>query len=283
METSQKILPMLFKGDWTTSLDLQDAYYHVALRLWHMNFFRFACSQEPQQRWAALCPQGGQARWYKEQGGGLTLIYSDGRNGGPLPRVSRLAPGSYRNCSIIIHDTSTVDTGVYYCVKYETEAFTETEHKSTIGTVLSVTASPSPPVIFGPGSKVEIGDSAAFTCTSEGFLPEYIHVTWMKDGDVIWGSKTTELVRESMSFRLNSTVELTLGKEDLKSNVTCWITHDTLESPLTATMSLGDVLRETAGASGVRKLSLALWIGLLVEKLCLVLFIFGFIYLKQRQ
>ncbi|KAH0619288.1 hypothetical protein JD844_019219 [Phrynosoma platyrhinos] len=103
---------------------------------------------------------------------------------------------------------------------------------------------PSQPSIQGPTSRVESGASVTFNCTSDRFSPRDIAVTWWKDGRPIQPLQTTVLPEiESISYKLLSTVEVQLTKEDVKSQLVCQINHNTLRSPLKQSFRLGDVVR----------------------------------------
>ncbi|XP_015272941.1 PREDICTED: signal-regulatory protein gamma-like [Gekko japonicus] len=105
-------------------------------------------------------------------------------------------------------------------------------------------ATPSQPSIVGPPSRVDAGASGTFTCTSDGFFPRDITVTWLKEGRAIPASRTTTLPpRESTSYRVVSAVEVSLTEKDVKSELTCQIQHNTLTGPLRQSFRLGDALR----------------------------------------
>ncbi|XP_078248087.1 signal-regulatory protein beta-1-like isoform X2 [Pogona vitticeps] len=105
-------------------------------------------------------------------------------------------------------------------------------------------ATPSPPSISGPTGRVESGAVVTFNCTSDGFSPRDITLTWMKDGRAIQPSQTKVLPEgESISYQVWSTVDVRLTKDDVKSQLVCRITHNTLPSPLEQSFSLGEVLR----------------------------------------
>nr|XP_056700893.1 signal-regulatory protein beta-1-like [Euleptes europaea] len=185
-------------------------------------------------------PPGG-ARWYKGSDRGQPPVYN--AKGAPLPRVVRVVPQSNTDYSIRISNIQPKDAGTYYCVKYKA-ATQETEYKSGKGTEVSVIATPSWPSITGPPGRVDPGSSVTFSCSSEGFFPRDITLTWLKDRRSISAPRTVILPpKESTSYRVLSTVEVSLTERDVKSELTCQIQHSTLSDPLRLSFKLGDALR----------------------------------------
>ncbi|KAL8179738.1 UNVERIFIED_CONTAM: hypothetical protein K2H54_071977 [Gekko kuhli] len=186
-------------------------------------------------------PPGG-VRWYKGSDRGQPPVYND-KATAPSVRVTRAVPGSNTDYSILISSIQPEDAGTYYCVKYKA-GIQETEYKSGKGTEVSVIATPSQPSITGPPSRVDSGASVTFTCISDGFFPRDITVTWFKDGRTIPASQTSTVPpRESTSYRVASTVEVSLTEKDVKSELVCQIQHSTLAGPLRQSFRLGDALR----------------------------------------
>ncbi|XP_053169381.1 signal-regulatory protein beta-1-like isoform X2 [Hemicordylus capensis] len=110
--------------------------------------------------------------------------------------------------------------------------------------LLGIPATPSQPSISPPPGRVEPGASATFSCTSAGFSPPAITVTWLKDGRGL--SARQPIVQppgDSTSYEVTSTVDVQLTKMDVKSQLTCQIQHSTLKAPLQQTIRLGSVLR----------------------------------------
>ncbi|XP_054836442.1 hemicentin-1-like [Eublepharis macularius] len=186
-------------------------------------------------------PPGG-VRWYKGSDRNQPPVYND--KGSSLPQVARINPGSSTDYSIRISSIQPKDAGTYYCVKYKA-AFQETEFKAGKGTEVSVIATPSQPSIAGPPSRVDSGTSMPFNCSSDGFFPRDIELTWLKDGRHIQASQTVILPPgESISYNIVSTVQVFLTEKDVKSELTCQIQHSTLRSrSLRQSFKLGDVLR----------------------------------------
>nr|XP_034980097.1 signal-regulatory protein beta-1-like isoform X3 [Zootoca vivipara] len=185
-------------------------------------------------------PPGG-VKWHKGLDRRQTPIYS-GRGQSPH-RVTRVDPRSPRDFSILIRNIRPEDAGTYYCVKYRAGAH-GIEFKSGGGTEVSVIAMPSQPSIKGPTSRVLSGTSATFNCTSDGFSPRVIKVTWLKDNTRITSPQPTILPEgDSISYQMLSTVQVQLARDDVKAQLICQIEHETLPSPLRKVFQLGDILR----------------------------------------
>lgn len=63
MVTLTAIIPSLNKEDWLAVLDLQDAYFHIAIHVAHRHFLRFQLGNEHYQiqspaLWSGMCSQG---------------------------------------------------------------------------------------------------------------------------------------------------------------------------------------------------------------------------------
>ncbi|XP_077192091.1 signal-regulatory protein beta-1-like isoform X2 [Paroedura picta] len=185
----------------------------------------------------------GSVRWYKGSDRVQAPVYNDKTP--PPPRVERVVPLSDTDYSIRIRSILPEDAGTYYCVKYKAGS-PEREYKVGKGTEVLVTATPSQPSIGGPPSRVDLGTSVTFNCTSDGFFPRDITVTWLKDGRTIRASQTFTLPPgKSTSYQVVSTVEVSLTEKDVKSELTCKIHHNTLNRPLEQSFKLGDALRVT--------------------------------------
>ncbi|XP_070796345.1 tyrosine-protein phosphatase non-receptor type substrate 1-like [Pituophis catenifer annectens] len=187
----------------------------------------------------------GGVRWYKGLDRNQTPIYSDKQ--GSLNRGVRVIPGSNTDFSINIQNVRPEDAGTYYCVKFRA-GNPERELASGKGTLVSVIAMPSQPVVLGPTRRITAGSQASFSCSTEGFSPREITVSWLKNGKKISDGQTNILnsdEKQSISYRAENMVEILLERGDVKSQLTCQIQHRSLEGrgPLRQTFALGDVLR----------------------------------------
>uniref|UniRef100_A0ACB8F879 Uncharacterized protein n=1 Tax=Sphaerodactylus townsendi TaxID=933632 RepID=A0ACB8F879_9SAUR len=188
----------------------------------------------------------GAVKWQKGADRSQPPVYNDKEaSSSPTSRVARIIPGSNTDYSIHISNIQPKDAGTYYCVKYKAGS-PETEYRLGMGTEVSVIATPSLPNITGPPSRVDSGASVTFNCTSEGFFPREITLTWIKDRRTIPASSVAVLPpEESTSYQVVSAVDMTLTERDVKSELTCQIHHSTLPGPLRKSFKLGDALRVT--------------------------------------
>ncbi|XP_034642866.1 tyrosine-protein phosphatase non-receptor type substrate 1-like isoform X2 [Trachemys scripta elegans] len=183
----------------------------------------------------------GPMKWFKGSGSGRQLVYAQV---GSFPRVTRAVNGSDTNYNIHISDTRPEDAGIYHCVKFRKGSGADEEVTSGNGTVVSVSARPSAPSVSGPPSRAEPGPPVNFTCTSGGFSPRDIAVTWLKNGAKLPAPQPRVLLaHESVSYNMSSTVGVSLTAGDARSQLTCQIAHSTLPAPLRATYNLSDALR----------------------------------------
>ncbi|NXH16456.1 SIRB1 protein, partial [Bucco capensis] len=185
----------------------------------------------------------GPVRWLKGWGSENKTIY-DGQTGFS-PRVTTLVNGSNNNFSIHIRDVQPEDAGTYYCVKYRRAPGRGLEvfaHGN--GTEVSVYAKPSQPVVSGPSRRAMPRESVSFNCTTRGFFPEDIRVRWLKDKAPISAQQPQiSPGRTLSSYKLRSTVTLTLQEADVRSQLLCQVQHLTLLAPLNSTYQLGQALR----------------------------------------
>ncbi|XP_077688502.1 signal-regulatory protein beta-1-like [Eretmochelys imbricata] len=187
-----------------------------------------------------VAPAGG-VKWFKDSGGGRQLVYAER---GSSPRVTRAANGSDTDFTIRISDTRPADAGTYRCVKFKKGSGADEEIRSGAGTAVTVSASPSAPSVSGPPSRAEPGPPVTFTCTSGGFSPRNITMTWLKNGAKLPAPQPRVLPEhESVSYNMSSTVGVSLTPGDARSQLTCQIEHSTLLAPLRGTYNLSDALR----------------------------------------
>ncbi|ETE57009.1 Tyrosine-protein phosphatase non-receptor type substrate 1, partial [Ophiophagus hannah] len=160
----------------------------------------------------------GGVRWYKGLDRNQTPIYSDKQEASN--RGIRVIPGSNTDFSINIQNVQPEDAGTYFCVKFRA-GVQEREL-------------PSQPVVLGPTRRITAGFRASFNCSTGGFSPQEITVSWLKDGKKIPAAKTNILnsdEKQSISYRAESTVEIPLEQGDVKSQLTCQIQHRSLDVP----------------------------------------------------
>ncbi|XP_060541106.1 signal-regulatory protein beta-1-like [Pantherophis guttatus] len=184
----------------------------------------------------------GGVRWYKGLDRNKTPIYSDKQ--GSSNRGVRVIPGSNTDFSINIRNIRPEDAGTYYCVKFRA-GNPERELASGKGTLVSVIAKPSQPLIRGPTRRITVGSLASFDCSSNGFSPREITVSWLKDGKEKQVDQISNLDSdgtESMSYKVESRLIIPLEQGDVKSQLTCQIQHRSLDSPLQQTFALRDVI-----------------------------------------
>ncbi|KAM9121662.1 signal-regulatory protein beta-1-like isoform 2-T3 [Pangshura tecta] len=188
----------------------------------------------------ANAPAGGVA-WFKGSGRGRQLVYNQT---GSFPRVARAVPSSDTDFTIRLRDTRPEDAGIYHCVKFQKNVTGVYETSSGAGTAVTVSARPSAPSVSGPPSRAEPGAPVTFTCTSGGFAPRDIAVTWFKNGAELPAPQPRVLpAHESVSYSVSSTLGLSLTPEDARSQLTCQLGHSTLPAPLRATYNLSAALR----------------------------------------
>ncbi|KAG8131550.1 hypothetical protein E2320_009469, partial [Naja naja] len=182
-------------------------------------------------------------QWYKGLDRNQAPIYSD--NQGVSNRGVRVIPGSTRDFSINIQNVHPEDAGTYYCVTCRV-GFQERELSSGKGTLVSIIAKPSQPVVLGPTRRIAAGSQASFNCSTGGFSPQEITVSWLKNGKKIPAAQTNILnsnEKQSVSYQMESMVEILLEQGDVKSNLICQIQHRSLDGPLQQTFALGNLLR----------------------------------------
>ncbi|NXG49535.1 SHPS1 phosphatase, partial [Psilopogon haemacephalus] len=186
----------------------------------------------------------GSVEWLKGRGSGNKTIYDQMS---PSPRVTRVVSQSNTDFSILIRDVQPEDAGTYYCVKLKRTvgqggALQIFQHGK--GTVVSVHAKPSIPVVSGPEQRAGAGQSATFTCESGGFFPKSISVRWLKNQAPISAQQPQLSPGQSnSSYSLRSRVTLLLQQEDVRSQLACEVQHPTLDMPLRGTYQLKEALR----------------------------------------
>ncbi|NXS95756.1 SHPS1 phosphatase, partial [Jacana jacana] len=184
----------------------------------------------------------GPVKWLKGWGTGNQTIYEQK---GYFPRVMRAVNGSDTDFTIHIRDVQLEDAGTYYCVKFRKSAKgDETVLERGKGTEVSILAKPTQPVVSGPSHRVGPGQSVPFTCTARGFFPANIRVKWFKDQAPI-SVQPPQITPEQTksSYKMTSTVTMTLREGDVRSQLICEVQHDVLTEPLRGMYQLSKALR----------------------------------------
>ncbi|CAD7669578.1 unnamed protein product [Nyctereutes procyonoides] len=188
----------------------------------------------------------GKVEWFRGTGPGRELIFHF--KGGHFPRVTNVSDSTKRNnmdFSIRISNITPADTGTYYCVKFQ-KGNPDVELKSGPGTLVTVSAKPSPPMVSGPTARATPQQTVNFTCKSHGFSPRNITLRWFKNGNELTASQTTVYPEEdNASYSISSTTKLVLAPGDVRSQVICEVAHVTLKGgpPLRGTANLSETLR----------------------------------------
>ncbi|XP_043945806.1 tyrosine-protein phosphatase non-receptor type substrate 1-like isoform X1 [Protopterus annectens] len=182
--------------------------------------------------------------WKKHSGNNNLLFYSDilQQNGATDIRISWVHSVRIFDQSIQIKNITLQDTGVYHCVKLDSY---KKEYRVGSGVTLIIIATPSyPQITVDHFSSTEDDNSIKLTCTSHGFSPHHIMVTWLKDKDRVLSSQShVDSQNSNFSFNVNSTVTIQLQKEDIKSAVYCVVNHTALQIPLTKAFYLGRIMQ----------------------------------------
>ncbi|NXX57429.1 SHPS1 phosphatase, partial [Scopus umbretta] len=183
----------------------------------------------------------GPVRWLKGWGGGNVTVYDQK---GSFPRVTRVVGESATDFSIRIRDVRPEDAGTYYCVRFRKSLGGDEVLQRGKGTVVSVHAKPTPPVVSGPDRRAGPRQSVSFTCAAGGFFPKEISVKWLKDGAPISAQQPQITPGQTRSsYNVSSTVSMTLQEDDVRSQLVCEVGHATLTAPLRGTYQLSKALR----------------------------------------
>ncbi|XP_064585884.1 signal-regulatory protein beta-1-like isoform X1 [Zonotrichia leucophrys gambelii] len=185
----------------------------------------------------------GPVMWLKGWGSGSKTVY-DPNIEDPSSRVTRAVNGSDTNFTIHIRNVQPEDMGTYYCVKFVKGMTGADEFFGRgSGTEVTVQAKPSPPLVSGPEQRARPDKSVPFTCTTGGFFPDKIDVKWSKNGNPMTAQPPQVTQSRMKTYNMSSTVQVTLQKDDARSQITCEVTHPTLPAPLQGSFQLSRVLR----------------------------------------
>ncbi|XP_059337060.1 tyrosine-protein phosphatase non-receptor type substrate 1-like isoform X2 [Ammospiza nelsoni] len=185
----------------------------------------------------------GPVMWLKGLGSGNKTVY-DPNNRDPSSRVTEAVRESDTNFTIHIRNVQPEDMGTYYCVKFVKNAFAADEFfRHGSGTEVTVQAKPSTPLVSGPEQRARPNDSVPFTCTTGGFFPDKIDVKWFKNSNPMTAKPPQVTQTRMKTYNMSSTVQVTLQKDDARSQITCEVSHPTLQAPLQGRFELRRVLR----------------------------------------
>ncbi|XP_074149714.1 tyrosine-protein phosphatase non-receptor type substrate 1-like isoform X1 [Sminthopsis crassicaudata] len=189
-------------------------------------------------------PPPGPVRWFKGKEPQRQEIYNFKGSSHPRIKPAALRPSNW-DFSISISHITPEDSGTYYCVKFKRNfQDSDTELKSGGGTMLSVTAKPSVPMVSGPQERVNVEHLENFTCNSTGFSPKTITLKWFKNGNEIPARRIKVFPEgDSVSYNITSDVQVKLEASDVHSEVICEVNHSTLQTPLRGTKNLSDIIR----------------------------------------
>uniref|UniRef100_A0A8B9S475 Ig-like domain-containing protein n=1 Tax=Apteryx owenii TaxID=8824 RepID=A0A8B9S475_APTOW len=182
----------------------------------------------------------GPVKWLKALGSKNRTIYDQK---GYSPRVTRVVNESSTNYTIHISNVQVEDAGTYYCVKFKKGDGQDEVYLSGRGTKVLVRASPASMAVSGPEHRVEPGSSVRFTCTAGGFFPGEIGVKWLKNGAPMTAPQPQVTAGQTNSYNMSSTAEVTLQAADVRSQLTCVVSHATLRAPLMRTYNLSNAVR----------------------------------------
>ncbi|XP_043927923.1 signal-regulatory protein gamma-like [Protopterus annectens] len=182
----------------------------------------------------------GPVQWYK----GIkqeTLFYSQMQNETSGARVKLAGEERKRNIdlSITITTVTLEDADIYYCIKFKSDKQSRAAVGS--GTQLYVNRKPSSPSVSGPAEKVILNSRVTVKCTSRGFSPPEINITWFQKETML--TKSSPNVTSNDGNRTyNAESNITLLAH-INSPVTCRISHAALEQPLNAVFNFNDILK----------------------------------------
>uniref|UniRef100_A0A669P0S8 Ig-like domain-containing protein n=1 Tax=Phasianus colchicus TaxID=9054 RepID=A0A669P0S8_PHACC len=158
----------------------------------------------------------GPVNWLKNQSNVNQTIYDQK---GSSQRVMRAVNGSETDFTIHIRDVRLEDAGTYYCVKFRRNTSGDEVFKSGGGTKVLVHGEWIPSLSWW----------ALLWGWDGGFFPRDIQVQWLKNSVPV----QAELPRitsepSNSSYNMSSTVQVTLHKNDVRSELTCQVQHSTL-------------------------------------------------------
>ncbi|XP_043913177.1 tyrosine-protein phosphatase non-receptor type substrate 1-like [Protopterus annectens] len=106
---------------------------------------------------------------------------------------------------------------------------------------------PSHPSISGPTEQTMINKNVTLSCTSEGFYPKEINITWLQNGmEVLNSAKIAFLNMTDKTYHVQSNITF---PAKIDSPVICRITHTALELPINSTFQMNNIVKEPSTPS----------------------------------
>ncbi|XP_067894067.1 immunoglobulin kappa light chain-like [Heterodontus francisci] len=187
--------------------------------------------------------EGNYVAWYQQRDGQkptLLIYYATTRYTG----ISERFTGSQQNTkfTLTISNVQNEDVADYYCQQGYSSYPLHMWFTFGKGTKLRLSREKSQPTLtLMPPSPEEVKakGTATLVCLADHFYPDEVGVEWKKDGAAISaGVQTSNYLRASDSTYSVSSL-LTLSGSDWESNArfSCALTHETLSSPLSKSVS----------------------------------------------
>ncbi|XP_041526102.1 signal-regulatory protein beta-1-like [Microtus oregoni] len=90
--------------------------------------------------------------------------------------------------------------------------------------------------------KTDTSDLVPFNCTAGPFSSRNLSFNWLKDNNELPASAPELVPISNDSFYVTSKAWVLLAKQDILSQITCEVTHEDLDEPLTMTINLSHVI-----------------------------------------
>ncbi|XP_069840520.1 uncharacterized protein [Dendropsophus ebraccatus] len=127
------------------------------------------------------------------------------------------------DASLTIHNVTISDQGTYKCsVVYSPNS----QQKSVLLNILAV------PVVKIQKKAMESGKPSVLQCSIANFFPNDMKVTWLKNGQSLSGSVTSERMNADNTYTAISKVNVMFLKEQGNPNMTCKVEHPYLKDPI---------------------------------------------------